>query len=124
MATTLLNLKNTPRKAARPVNEESGHRMRLRLAWARRALLVVSALSIYGFSYYALSLEERPLSPLHSLLRPSGSIGLRLGMLGLGLFCILFLYPIRKRVKWLAQNWQDAALARFSRAGGNHRAQS
>ncbi len=67
---------------------------------------------VYGFSYYALSLEDRPLSPLHPALRPSGTIGLRLGMLGLGLFCVLFLYPLRKRVKWLAsigktRHWLD-----------------
>jgi hypothetical protein len=111
MATTLLNLKNTPRKAARPVNEDGGHQVRLRLAWAL-AVTTICALSIFGFSYYTLSLEERPLSPLHALLRPSGSIGLRLGMLGFGLFCVLFVYPIRKRIKWLAQigktrHWLD-----------------
>jgi hypothetical protein len=70
------------------------------------------ALGVYGFSYYALSLEDRPLSPLHAALRPSGTIGLRLGMLGLALYCILFLYPIRKHVKWLAaigktRHWLD-----------------
>jgi hypothetical protein len=69
-------------------------------------------LGAYGFSYYKLSLEDRPLSPLHAALRPSGSVGLRLGMLGFVLFCIMFLYPIRKHVKWLAaigktRHWLD-----------------
>jgi len=69
-------------------------------------------LGAYGFSYYTLSLEDRPLSPLHAALRPSGSVGLRLGMLGFVLFCIMFLYPIRKHVKWLAaigktRHWLD-----------------
>ncbi len=112
MATTTLNLRGgAPRKAAHISSEDRSHRVRLRLAWTL-AMASVTALSVYGFSYYRLSLEERPLSPLHALLRPGGSIGLRLGMLGFGLFCILFLYPIHKRVKWLAQigktrHWLD-----------------
>jgi len=76
------------------------------------SLFLIAALGAYGFPYYMLSLEDRPLSPLHAALRPSGAIGLRLGMLGLALYCILFLYPIRKRVKWLAnigktRHWLD-----------------
>jgi hypothetical protein len=110
MATTLLNRDRAP-NVKRPVNEDTWHHVRLRLAWAL-AIISLATLSVYGFSYYRLSLEERPLSPLHSLLRPSGSIGLRLGMLGLALFCVLFLYPIRKHVKWLAKigktrHWLD-----------------
>lgn len=111
MATTLLNLRGNAPNRTRSIDEDAWHNVRLRWTWAL-AIVTVAALSVYGFSYYRLGLEERPLSPLHSLLRPSGTIGLRLGMLGLGLFCILFLYPVRKRVKWLAQigktrHWLD-----------------
>ena len=111
MATTLLNLEGGTRKASRAGNEEGWHRLRLRLAWVV-AIALVAALSVFGFSYYRLSLDQRPLSTLHALLKPSGSIGLRLGMMGFGLYCVLFLYPLRKRVKWLGKigktrHWLD-----------------
>jgi hypothetical protein len=106
---SLTSVGNSPRP--KTVSPERGHRIRLGLAWALSVSLMI-ALGVYGFSYYALSLEDRPLSPLHAALRPSGTIGLRLGMLGLALYCILFLYPIRKHVKWLAaigktRHWLD-----------------
>ncbi|HLK34844.1 MAG TPA: hypothetical protein VKT29_17235 [Terriglobales bacterium] len=71
------------------------------------------ALSVYGFDYYTLSAAERPLSAKYDLLRPSGAIGLKLGIFGLLMFFGIFLYPIRKRWKWLsrqgsAKNWLDA----------------
>ena len=100
---------NSPRpKAASP---DRPHHIRLGLAWVVSVTLIAT-LGVYGFSYYTLSLEDRPLSPLHYALRPSGTIGLRLGMLGFGLFCVLFLYPMRKHVKWLAsigktRHWLD-----------------
>ena len=59
-------------------------------------------LSVYGFRYYTLPLELRPFSPLHSQLRSSGTIGLKLGILSVCLFGFLFLYPLRKRWKWLS----------------------
>ena len=61
------------------------------------AASLIIALSIWGFDYYRLDLAGRAESPLHPLLRPSGSVGLRLGMLGMALYGVLFLYPIRKR---------------------------
>jgi len=112
--TTLTGISNrAPGNSARPKasSPERPHHILLGLAWIVSVTLMV-ALGVYGFSYYTLSLEDRPLSPLHPALRPSGAIGLRLGMLGLGLFLILFLYPLRKRVKWLAnigktRHWLD-----------------
>ena len=100
---------SSPRpKAASP---ERPHHIRLGLAWTVSVSLII-AIGVYGFSYYRLSLEDRPLSPLHPLLRPSGTIGLRLGILGVALFCVLFLYPIRRHVKWLSmigktRHWLD-----------------
>ena len=61
------------------------------------------AIIVYGWNYYILDQAHRPLSPKHALLKPSGTIGLRLGMLGLGLFAIVYLYPIRKHWPWLGQ---------------------
>ncbi len=66
------------------------------------AASAVLILAVRGFSYYALRLEERPLSPLHAQLRSSGTIGLKLGIFSLGMFAILFLYPLRKRWRWLS----------------------
>src|SRR6516162_2845279 len=59
-------------------------------------------LSVNGASYYSSSLEERPLSSQHAQLRSSGTIGLKLGILSVGMFGVLFIYPLRKRWKWLA----------------------
>ena len=64
---------------------------------------LVAILALNGASYYTLGLEERPYSPLHSQLRSSGTIGLKLGFVGLAMFGVLFLYPLRKRWKWLGR---------------------
>lgn len=64
---------------------------------------LLGALIVKGFPYYTLSLEGRPFSPLHPVLRSSGTVGLQLGTISLGMFAILFLYPLRKRVKWMAR---------------------
>ena len=76
------------------------------------ATALITALAIYGFSYYTLASADRPFSPKHALLKPSGAIGLKLGLLGFGMFLVIFLYPLRKRWKWLSQqglsrHWLD-----------------
>jgi hypothetical protein len=88
-----------------------GHRLRLTMLIAAMLLLLVSV-AAYGADYYLLALAERPFSPKHALLKPSGTLGLKLGMLGFFCFVCLFLYPLRKRVKWLARrgvskHWLD-----------------
>jgi hypothetical protein len=60
---------------------EKGHRTRLFLAWML-ALSIVLVIAGYGYDYYLLSATQRPFSPKHEILRPSGTIGIRLGMLG------------------------------------------
>jgi hypothetical protein len=87
------------------------HRLRLRMAYllATAGTLVLLA---YGFGYYWSSPEERALSPKHALLKPSGTIGLRLGMFGFLLFLFIFLYPLRKKWAWLgrqgsSRRWLD-----------------
>jgi hypothetical protein len=76
------------------------------------AIAMIASLAIYGFNYYTLGFADRPFSPKHALLKPSGAIGLNLGFLGFGMFLIIFLYPLRKRWKWLSQqglsrHWLD-----------------
>ena len=64
---------------------------------------VLLALAAYGFDYYRLDPVLRPLSEKHAVLKPSGSIGLKLGYVGLAMFFTIFLYPIRRRWMWLSQ---------------------
>jgi hypothetical protein len=70
------------------------------------------ALAVFGRDYYLLDRAQRPFSPKHFDLKPSGIIGLRLGMLGLGLFAMVYLYPLRKYWPVLGRigktkNWFD-----------------
>jgi hypothetical protein len=91
--------------------KETGHRMRLAIACAA-SLLLVTSIGIYGASYYLLPLDQRPFSDKYEMLKPSGTIGLKLGILGTVLFVIIFLYALRKVVPWLgrlgsARHWMD-----------------
>jgi hypothetical protein len=90
---------------------EKGHRTRVFLSWML-ALALILVIGGYGFDYYALSATQRPFSPKHELLRPSGSIGIKLGMLGVLMFFLIYLYPLRKKWGWLARqgnsrHWLD-----------------
>jgi hypothetical protein len=90
---------------------ERAHRMRLNLV-ALTAVAGVVALAVYGWNYYLLAAAERPFSPKHELLKPSGSVAIKLGITGVLLFMMIFLYPLRKRIKWLgrigsAKHWLD-----------------
>jgi hypothetical protein len=90
---------------------EKGHRLRVFLAWML-ALAVVLVITGYGWNYYALSAAQRPFSPKHQLLRPSGTIGIKLGMLGVLMFFLIYLYPLRKKWGWLgrmgnSRHWLD-----------------
>lgn len=57
---------------------------------------------VAGFPYYSAPVAERVRSPLHPWLRPSGYIGQSAGLLAIAIFIFLWLYPIRKRARWLA----------------------
>lgn len=92
-------------------DEDRGHRIRLYSLYVL-AIATNLAIFIYGFDYYKLSAMDRPFSPKHHLLRPSGPVGLYLGFMGVALFVGIFLYPIRKHWAWLAQfgktrHWLD-----------------
>ncbi len=88
-----------------------GHRLRLTTGFLVSGTLMLS-LAIYGFNYYTAPMSHRILSAKHDLLKPSGTIGIRLGILGFFTFCGIFLYPLRKRWQWLAgigstKHWLD-----------------
>jgi hypothetical protein len=92
-------------------DRERGHRSRVAAGYFLFATLIV-ALTVYGYDYYTLGLEDRPFSPKHLALRPQGAIGIKLGWLGVIMFLIIFLYPLRKAWPWLmkkgsSRHWLD-----------------
>jgi len=55
-----------------------------------------------GWRYYMMPLDVRGYTEVHSLLRPSGTVGRWLGVVGLGLMTAMHVYTIRKRSSRLA----------------------
>src|SRR5258705_6879159 len=98
--------------AVAPVRDrERGHRSRVAAGYILFATLIL-ALTVYGFHCYTLGAYDRPFSPKSAALRPSGTIGLKLGWLGVIMFLIIFLYPLRKHWSWLmkkgnSRHWLD-----------------
>ncbi len=97
--------------ASKNKKKELGHRIRVAIA-ASVSFIFLAALAIYGANYYLLPLEERPYSDKYDLLKPGGTIGLKLGIIGTVLFFIIFLYALRKVIPWLgrigtARHWMD-----------------
>ena len=93
------------------LKKKTGHRTRVALACAASFLLVAS-IGVYGAGYYLLPLDQRPFSDKYEMLKPSGTIGLKLGIFGTALFVVIFLYALRKVVPWLsrlgtAKQWMD-----------------
>ncbi len=64
-------------------------------------LLVVLVLAFWGRFYYASPFVERAHHPLHPLLRPSGTVGHVLGVVGTVMMLLIFVYSFRKRSKLL-----------------------
>lgn len=96
---------------AAPGNPEAAHRLRLIAGYILATALIIGLLA-YGFDYYTASAQDRPFMAKHALLKPSGRIGIKLGMLGVGMFLVIFLYPLRKRWAWLgrqgiSRHWLD-----------------
>jgi len=95
-----------------PVRDtERAHRIRLIIGYIL-GIALIAGLTVYGFDYYTLSSANRPFSPKHVLLKPSGPIGVKLGVLGLIMFLAIFLYPLRKCWPWLSRqgssrHWLD-----------------
>jgi hypothetical protein len=63
--------------------------------------LLVAA-NLAGLPYYTLSSAHRVRSPLHLWLKPSGVIGQAAGVGAFLVFMFLWLYPLRKKFRWLA----------------------
>ena len=56
--------------------------------------------------YYSAPMAGRVRSPFHDWLKSSGYIGQSAGLVALALFLFLWLYPLRKKFRWLA--WTGA----------------
>ena len=92
-------------------DSDAGHKIRLVIGYIIAIALIVGVMA-YGFDYYLAGANDRPFMAKHHLLRPSGRIGVNLGILGFCMFLVIFLYPLRKRWTWLsrqglARHWLD-----------------
>ncbi len=92
-------------------NPEMRHRA-LVILTVSVSIVLAAAMALYGRNYYIIDQVQRPFSYKHAQLKPSGTVGLKLGMFGLFLFCLVYLYPLRKRWMWLARqgkakHWLD-----------------
>jgi ABC-type multidrug transport system fused ATPase/permease subunit len=90
---------------------DTAHHVRVAVGYLIAIALIVGLLA-YGSDYYLAGPHDRPFMAKHTLLRPSGRIGVKLGILGFGMFLVIFLYPLRKRWAWLGQqgltrHWLD-----------------
>ncbi len=74
------------------------------LSFLVTALVVVGILAgLRGWTYYRTPLRVRGYAPAHKLLRPSGQVGLALGVTGSLLMVMMQAYSLRKRVRSLAK---------------------
>jgi len=75
--------------------------------WSLIVLLAIPAfLSLFWLHYYLAGRSERVRDPVHALLKPGGPVGISFGILGFALFLFMWLYPLRKKFRWLA--WTGA----------------
>ena len=63
---------------------------------------IVGGLNLLGANYYLEPKAEQVRDPLHAWLKPSGYLGQSAGVLALAIFLFLWLYPLRKKFRWLA----------------------
>jgi hypothetical protein len=64
--------------------------------------LFLAGITIVGAPYYLAPLAQRVRHPLHAWLRPSGYVGQSAGILLFLGFLFLWLYPLRKRARWMS----------------------
>lgn len=91
--------------------EGKGHKFRVALL-TLAAMAFTAGILYYGLDYYLTSPMDRPYHPRHAMLRPGGLVGLSLGVFGVLLFLLIFMYPLRKHWKWMgkignSRHWLD-----------------
>jgi hypothetical protein len=77
---------------------------------------LLAGILVYGWPYYVLPMAERVRHPMHAWLRPSGYVGQSAGLVALAIFGFLWLYPLRKKYRWLGwtgsiARWLDVHVA-------------
>jgi dihydropyrimidine dehydrogenase (NAD+) subunit PreT len=80
---------------------------------ALAGIVVLMFLAIAGGRYYTLPEALRYRSPQHALFKPSGSWGHGIGILATGVMLLNFIYPVRKRARWLKRKGSIAPWLRF-----------
>ncbi len=98
----------TPDAAVAPTTARGSAPRRSRRSpwWVAIPILGILAATALWSSYYFATPASRVRSPLHRWLRPSGYLGQTAGILALLIFLFLWLYPLRKKARWLA--WTGA----------------
>ncbi len=92
---------------AGPARAKSSSGKWLEDVWPLALLTAIPlAVTAWGIRYYASGVGPRLRSPLHALLRPSGVVGLTLGIAAFAMFLFLWAYPLRKKFRWLAWTGQ------------------
>ena len=88
------------------VSRPSGEVPRSPIRASRLLLLtfvgVLVAICVVGLPYYTQPVAERVRSPFHPWLKPAGYVGQSAGLLAITIFIFLWLYPFRKKARWLA----------------------
>jgi len=100
-----------PTAAPSDAGRKRRHRLWIQLG-AALGIVATLALVMRGFRYYILASAARVDSPRHAELKPSGTIGIILGIVGAILLALMYLYPLRKKWKWLSKkgktkHWLD-----------------
>lgn len=70
------------------------------------ALAAIALLLLFGFdgwTYYSTPLDVRAYTPTHAVLRPSGRVGIVLGITGLTLMLMPLVYVARKKIRALSR---------------------
>ncbi len=67
--------------------------------------VALPVLLVVGWPYYSLAHASRPFHRFHEILRPSGTVGLSLGLLGTALIGASLGYPIRKLLAKRGRAW-------------------
>jgi dihydropyrimidine dehydrogenase (NAD+) subunit PreT len=80
---------------------------------ALAGVLILMFLAVAGGRYYTLPEALRYRSPQHALFKPSGSWGHGIGILATGVMLLNFIYPVRKRARWLKRKGSIAPWLRF-----------
>ena len=91
-----------PAGAPQPTRPAAAPRPRRGVAVVVALAALLASILVYGAPYYRLPIAERVRHPLHAWLRPSGYVGQTAGLVALAVFAFLWLYPLRKRARWLA----------------------